>query len=180
LPFGGACNRWYNLRSKIKIDTEQLNLVADYEKRIFDKSLLSLEDSGVHENSKTIGIINLFWSTPISLCITTFFSQLGFRVILSDNLEQRGLDRVNAPFCYPGEIAHGFFLNLLEKKPDYIFLPQFKGEYIESADEMCVTCPLSQGEPFYLNTAFKNHEVYKDLKAKGRVLSPVIDFFRRI
>jgi len=176
LPFGGACNRWYNLRSKIKIDTEQLNLVADYEKRIFDKSLLSLEDSGVHENSKTIGINKSFLVNTYFPLYYNFFSQLGFRVILSDNLEQRGLDRVNAPFCYPGEIAHGFFLNLLEKKPDYIFLPQFKGEYIESADEMCVTCPLSQGEPFYLNTAFKNHEVYKDLKAKGRVLSPVIDF----
>ena len=176
LPFGGACNRWYNLRSKIKIDTEDLNLVADYEKRIFDKSLLSLEDSGAHENSKTIGINKSFLVNTYFPLYYNFFSQLGFRVILSDNLEQRGLDRVNAPFCYPGEIAHGFFFNLLEKKPDYIFLPQFKGEYVKSSDEKGVTCPLSQGEPFYLNTAFKNHEVYKNLKAKGRVLSPIIDF----
>ncbi|MBW2558963.1 MAG: activase [Deltaproteobacteria bacterium] len=175
-PFGGACNRWYNLRSKIKIDTEELNLVAHYEKRIFDKDLLSPEDSVIHENSKTIGINKSFLVNTYFPLYSTFFSQLGFRVILSDNLEQAGLDRVNAPFCYPGEIAHGFFLNLLEKKPDYVFLPQFKGEYVESADETCVTCPISQSEPFYLNAAFKNHELYKDLKSKGRVLSPVIDF----
>ena len=175
-PFGGACNRWYNLRSKIKIDTEKLNLVAYYEKLTFEKHILSPEESGIYEKSKTIGINKSFLVNTYFPLYYNFFSQLGFRVILSDNSDQEGMDRVSAPFCYPGEMAHGFFSNLLGKKPDYLFLPQFKGEYVKSADEEGVTCPISQGEPFYLNTAFKNHEVYKDLKAKGRILSPVIDF----
>ncbi len=176
VPFGGACNRWYNLRSKIKIDTEQLNFVDHYEKLIFDKHVSSPEESGAYENARTIGINKSFLINTYFPLYYNFFSQLGFRVILSDNPEQEGIDRINAPFCYPGEIAHGFFLNLLEKRPDYLFIPQFKGEYVKSADEEGVTCPLSQGEPFYLNTAFKDHKVYKNLKAKGRILSPVIDF----
>jgi len=175
-PFGGACNRWYNLRLKIKINTEQLNFVDHYEKLIFDKHVSSPEESGAYENAGTIGINKSFLINTYFPLYYSFFSQLGFRVMLSDNSEQEGMDRINAPFCYPGEIAHGFFLNLLEKRPDYIFLPQFKGEYVKSAEERGATCPLSQGEPFYLNTAFKNHEVYKDLKAKGRIMSPVIDF----
>ncbi|MCD6486501.1 MAG: activase [Syntrophobacterales bacterium] len=175
-PFGGACNRWYNLRSKIKIDTEELNLVAHYEKLIFDKDGLSPEISGPHENAETIGINKSFLVNTYFPLYYSFFSQLGFRVILSDHSEQEGMDRINAPFCYPAEMAHGYFLNLLEKKPDYLFLPQFKGEYVKSAEEPGVTCPLSQGEPFYLNTAFKNHKIYKNLKTRGRILSPVIDF----
>ena len=175
-PFGGACNRWYNLRSKIKIDTEELNLVARYEKLIFDKDGFSPKRLGPYENAETIGINKSFLVNTYFPLYYSFFSQLGFRVILSDHSEQEGIDRINAPFCYPAEMAHGYFLNLLEKRPDYLFLPQFKGEYVKSAEEPGVTCPLSQGEPFYLNTAFKNHEVYKSLKTRGRILSPVIDF----
>jgi predicted nucleotide-binding protein (sugar kinase/HSP70/actin superfamily) len=26
-------------------------------------------------------------------------------------------------FCYPAELAHGFFSDLLRKKPDLLFLP---------------------------------------------------------
>ncbi len=172
-PFGGACNRWYNLRSKIKVDAEELNLVAYYERQIFDKHIESAEEPGT---AGTIGINKAFLVNTYFPLYYSFFSQLGFKIILPDNPEQEGIDRANAPFCYPAEISHGFFLNLLEKRPDYLFLPQFKGEYIRSAEGKGVTCPLSQSEPFYLNTAFKNHEVYKNLKAQGRVLSPVIDF----
>ena len=39
-----------------------------------------------------------------------------------------------------------------------------------------MTCPLSQGEPFYLAAAYKNSEVFKHLKAGDRILNPVIDF----
>ncbi len=39
-----------------------------------------------------------------------------------------------------------------------------------------VACPLSQGEPYYLASAFKNDEVFKHLKVGDRILNPVIDF----
>ena len=175
-PFGGACNRWYNLRSKIKIDTEELNLAGHYEKRIFSDRVLPPEESGGYDNSKTIGINKSFLVNTYFPLYCHFFSQLGFRVVLPDNPDREGMDMINAPFCYPGEIAHGFFHNLLQKRPDYLFLPQFKGEYLKSSSGKGVTCPLSQGEPFYLNAAFKNHDLYTGLKAKGRIVSSVIDF----
>ncbi len=177
-PFGGACNRWYNLRSKIKVDSEALNLVARYERQVFDRYTTSREEPDTDGDRRTVGINKSFLVNTYFPLYHTFFSHLGLRVILPDNLEQAGIDRVNAPFCYPAEIAHGFFHNLLEKRPGYLFLPQFQGEYVEPDAEEGMTCPLSQGEPFYLNTAFKNHGVYKRLKEEGKVLSPVIDLSR--
>ena len=64
----------------------------------------------------------------------------------------------------------------MEKKPEYLFLPQIKGDYVENCSQRGVTCPLSQGEPFYLASSFKDLETYKNLKAKERILTPAIDF----
>ncbi len=175
-PFGGACNRWYNLRSHVKVNAEEINLVAHYEKLIFCKYKPSPETLGVSENSGTIGINKSFLVNTYFPLYYNFFSRLGFKVVLPDVLKQEGMNRQSAPFCYPAEIAHGYFFDLMEKKPDYLFLPQIKGDYVENGLQKGVTCPLLQGEPFYLASSFKDHETYKSLKAKGRILNPVIDF----
>ena len=175
-PFGGACNRWYNLRFNIDVNSEELDLVAFYEKLIFDKYIKSPEEYGIDKDAKTIGINKSFWSNAYYPLYYDFFSRLGFNVRLSDILEQDGMDRKGAPFCYPAEIAHGYLEDLLKKAPDYLFLPQFKGNYVENGAKNCTTCPLSQGEPYYLASAFKDHETYHNLKTKKRILSPVIDF----
>ena len=88
------------------------------------------------------------------------------------------MDYKGAAFCYPAEIAHGFFMNLLGKKPDYLFLPHVKGLYVEGENCAGTACPLSQGEPYYLSTAFKMHDSFARLKKAGKVLTPVLDFSR--
>ena len=126
-PFGGACNRWYNQRFNIHFDTENLNLVKMHEDLIFQKYIPQPEELGVKENSKTIGINKSFLVNSYYPLYYRFFSRIGFRVFISDISEQEGVDRQRAPFCYPAEISHGYLLNLLRKKPDYLFLPQVKG-----------------------------------------------------
>ena len=175
-PFGGACNRWYNLRFNIDVNVGDLDLVALYEKLIFHKYVKSPEELEVGKDAKTIGINKSFFTNTYYPFYHNFFSRLGFKVCLSGFPEQEGIDRKGAAFCYPAEIAHGYLLNLLKKKPDYLFLPQFKGNYVESDQKYNITCPISQGEPYYLASAFKDHETYQDLKTKKRILSPVIDF----
>ncbi|HUN55659.1 MAG TPA: acyl-CoA dehydratase activase, partial [Smithella sp.] len=177
-PFGGACNLWYNLRSNIETSAGQFNDVSRYEHFIF-------RDNPVHEavnesGLRTIGINKSFLVNTYYPLYKTFFEEIGFRVILSSLIEQEGIDQKSAPFCYPAEIAHGYFLNLLQKKPDYLFLPQLKCDYVEHGDSQGVCCPLSQGEPYYLAAAFKDHGIYEQIKASGRILNPVIDFSRGI
>jgi predicted CoA-substrate-specific enzyme activase len=177
-PFGGACNRWYNLRFNIHVDAEKLNLVKMHEQLVFDEGVLPKETPGVKHGAKTIGLNKSFMTNTCYPLYLHFFSRLGFRVLLSDALERDGIDLKRAPLCYPAEIAHGFLSNLLKKNPDYLFLPQVKGLYVENCDTQSTTCPLSQGEPYYLTSAFKDHERFKHLMKKGKILKPVIDFSR--
>ncbi|MGE5800244.1 MAG: acyl-CoA dehydratase activase-related protein, partial [Syntrophaceae bacterium] len=83
--------------------------------------------------------------------------------------------------CWPVEISHGFLLDLLERRIDWLFLPHFKGGATRNGNgsglvpAKSVTCPISQGEPYYLGTAYKDHPAFRALKTAGRILSPVID-----
>jgi len=173
-PFGGACNRWYNLRARIKIDVEALNHIAHYERMTF--SLPSSPHRPKAIEGPKIGINKSFFTNTYFPLYRTFFEKLGFQILLPDIPEREGIDLKGAEFCYPAELAHGFLSNLLKKDPDYLFLPQIKGDYAEYGTPVSVTCPLSQGEPFYLAAAYKNSEVFKRLKAGDRILNPVVDF----
>jgi predicted CoA-substrate-specific enzyme activase len=173
-PFGGACNRWYNLRAQIKIDAEALNHVARYERMIFP--LPSSSENLQAVGGRKIGINKSFFTNTYFPLYRTFFEKLGLQVVLPDISEREGVDLKSAEFCYPAELAHGYLFDLLKKNPDYLFLPQIKGDYVKQGGSIGVTCPLSQGEPFYLAAAYKNVEGFKRLKAGSRILNPVIDF----
>ncbi|MFA4916425.1 MAG: acyl-CoA dehydratase activase [Syntrophales bacterium] len=175
-PFGGACNRWYNLRFNIHVDSEKLDFVRNRENLIFHKHTPPPEESGKENSYRTIGINKSFLVNTYYPLYRHFFSRLGFQIVLPEISEQEGVDRARAPFCYPAEIAHGFLSHLLKKKPDYLFLPQLKGMYVGNGHMQSTTCPLSQGEPYYLTSAFKDQETFRKLILEEKVIKPVIDF----
>ncbi|MBW2227941.1 MAG: hypothetical protein JRG99_11655, partial [Deltaproteobacteria bacterium] len=85
-------------------------------------------------------------------------------------------DQRNAAFCYPGELAHGYFHSLLEMEnpPEYIFLPHFKAVPVLDGSSSSQVCPFVQGETFYLKATFR--EKLSNLQARGtRVLTPLLD-----
>ncbi len=172
-PFGGACNRWYNLRRGVSLDAESRNLVRFHEELVFRKYA---DDDVKGGNGKIVGMNKSFTVNAYYPLYHGFFSGLGFKVVLPGAVDPKGIDRRRAPFCYPTDIAHGGFENLLQKNPDYLFLPQVKALYVDKRYERSTTCPISQGEPYYLASAFKDHGVFKDLREKKRVLMPVLDF----
>jgi predicted CoA-substrate-specific enzyme activase len=176
-PFGGACNRWYNLRLARRADPEGLDLVRQWERLAFDKADVELDrPAGV------VGLNKSFFTDTYYPLYRRFFEELGFAVVLPETIRQEGVDRRGAAFCYPVEISHGFLQDLLELRIDWLFLPHFKGNAPRNgngtgrAPAKSITCPLSQGEPYYLGTAYKDHPAYLALKKAGRILSPVIDF----
>ncbi len=175
-PFGGACNRWYNLRARVDIPAEDRNFVSHYEALVFRDHISVPKDSNGGERAQSVGINKSFLVNTYFPLYHHFFSQLGLRVILADAARQEGLDRKCAAFCYPAEIAHGYFADLMEKRPDYLFLPQFMGDHVKDVKQKSVTCPLSQGEPFYLAAAFKDHQTFRTCKDAHRLVTPAIDF----
>lgn len=176
-PFGGACNRWYNLRSRFKVDERKLDFVRKYEKHIFsDQGIISLEKPAGKKRRLTVGINKSFHVNALYPFYNYFFRRLGFQVLLPDTLDAEGVASKGASFCYPAELAHGFFRNLLNKKPDYLFLPQLKGMNRDCSGSVGTVCPLSQGEPYYLTAANKENETMAGLQNRKRVLKPVLDF----
>jgi predicted CoA-substrate-specific enzyme activase len=183
-PFGGACNRYYNLRHNVRYDVEKLDLVRTRQQLIFEKyAARPPREIGI-EQQGTIGFNRSFLIHSYYPLYSNFFSELGYAVILPQAPSQEGIDQRDAPFCYPVELAHGFFYSLIESdnSPDYIFLPHFKavpGGNKSDPNSQSQVCPLVQGETFFLQTTFRKQ--LAQLAQKGtKLLTPLIDLSQGI
>ena len=183
-PFGGACNRYYNLRHAKKYEVQRLEMVRARQKLIFEKygagSVPDSNGSLLPANKKKfrgrVGLNRSFLVNTYYPLYSTFFAELGFEPVVSVSCSQQGIDQRGAAFCYPGELAHGFFHSLFQMNnpPDYIFLPHFKA--VPALDDLpsSQVCPMVQGETFYLQTAFRKK--IETLKKHGvRILKPLLD-----
>lgn len=165
-PFGGACNKYVNLRSNVKYDVANLDLVALREKLVFDKYVPKVNRP---HPAKKIGMLKSLLVNTLYPLYYNFFTGMGLDVVLADHLHPEGMERKGAPFCYPVEQAHGFMADLLNHQVDYVFLPHVMGLPVENGIKASVTCPLVQGEPYYLKAVFKE-------LGSQKVLSPMLDF----
>ncbi|MBS3758507.1 MAG: activase [Desulfobacterales bacterium] len=175
-PFGGACNRYYNLRFNLSYDVTKLDLVKRREELIFEKYAAAWSPSNEVPFKGTVGINKSFLVNTYYPLYATFFSNIGYQPVLASNPSQEGIDQRNAAFCHPAELSHGFFDSLLNVDPpvDFLFLPHVRGIPVENGYPVSQVCPFVQGEPFYLQTTFKQR--IDRLKQKGmRLLTPFID-----
>jgi predicted CoA-substrate-specific enzyme activase len=175
-PFGGACNRYYNLRRKVHYDVGALDLVRVRQQLVFKKYATYKAKPDRPGAGKTVALSRSFLVNSYFPFYATFFSEMGFTPVLADKPSARGKDMRNAPFCYPVELAHGFFYTILEQsdRPDFIFLPHFKSIPSLNGNESSQVCPLVQGETFYLRTTFR--EKLAQLTEEGtKVLTPLLN-----
>ncbi|HUI90651.1 MAG TPA: acyl-CoA dehydratase activase [Chitinivibrionales bacterium] len=165
--FGGICNKYYNLRIKKKVETGSLDFVAIREKLLFETYGAP---AGAFNNGRTVGLCRSFLTHTLYPLYSHFFSEMGFTVVLSDEIDPKGISRIESGFCLPGEIAHGSFYNLLQKNLDYIFLPHITQLHVRNVPTYSRLCIFVQGESYYLKTTFR-----KELEASPTIiLSPVI------
>ena len=158
-PFGGQCSMWENVRRHIKIDVNARDFVALREK-------LLLEVHGVppiktrkiekklNDSSHVIGLPMVFSTLTFYPLYSWFFHQLGYSIVLSDRIDSAGIQRCQTSRCYPYEIAHGTFQNLLSAGVKTIFIPHITYMPPDDGDEPGITCPISQATPYYLRSAF--------------------------
>ena len=181
-PFGGACNRYYNLRHNVRYDVKKLDLVKLRQQLIFEKyGAPSPAEKGIKQRG-VVGFNRSFLVNTYYPLYSNFFAALGYKVVLPQESSQEGIDQRNAQFCYPVELAHGFFYSLIESsdRPDFIFLPHFKAvpnEENADPDSQSQVCPLVQGETFFLQTTFRK-KLDKLSQGGTRVLAPLIDLSR--
>jgi predicted CoA-substrate-specific enzyme activase len=165
-PFGGACNRWYNLRRRIKYDTANLDLVRLRQKMVFE-TFGPAPASQAKPGQACVGFNRSFLVNTYYPLYASFFQELGFAPVLPESPHPGGVDRRNAAFCYPAELAHGFFYQLISAPhvPPYIFLPHFKAVPSLDGNSSSQVCPFVQGETFYLQATFRRE--IEMLKARG-------------
>ncbi|SEM20576.1 CoA-substrate-specific enzyme activase, putative [Syntrophus gentianae] len=175
-PFGGACNRWYNLRYSLSVDAESLDRVKEHASLTFQSAESESQIPSSDRISRSVGINRSFLTHSYYPLYQTFFSRLGFSVLLPDSPRPEGMISKGTAFCYPAELAHGFFYDLLHKKPDFLFLPHIRGMYVEGGNPTSTICPISQGEPYYLASTFNDREEFRRLKEADAILQPVLDF----
>jgi len=124
-------------------------------------------------NGKRIGIPRASLFNEFYPFYKAFFTECGFEVVPSDattrDTVNRGLEAVLAEFCFPIKVAHGHFLNILEKKPDYIFIPTIvNAEPLVDGMERSYSCVYVQATPQILQNAIECD--------KSKILTPVLHF----
>lgn len=175
-PFGGACNRYDNLRHKVAHAVDKLDLVKTRQRLVFDQYGAVGPQFFGQTQKGSIGINRSFLTNTYYPLYASFFSLLGYRPVLPQNISSGGIDQRNAPFCYPAELSHGFFHTLItgDPSPEYLFLPHFKSIPAQNGDRSSQVCPFVQGETFFLQTTFR--EQLQDLRQRGfRIFQPLLD-----
>jgi len=176
IPFGGACNRYYNLRKRIQVDADALDLVKKRQKLLLPEPSPHSKNKSSPNVRPTVGINRSFLFYSYYRLYATFFTILGFDLHVPDSPSRQGIAERGAAFCYPVELSHGFFHRLIssDPPPDYLFLPQIKSIPSEGIKTNSVLCPFVQGEPYFLRTTFRRH-LDRAGFTDSRILSPVLD-----
>lgn len=100
----------------------------------------------------TVGIprvLNMYEDYPFWF---TFFTKLGYKVVLSDPsskaLYEKAMDTIPSDSaCYPAKMVHGHIENLLAKKVDRIFYPCIQNGPQEGSKDNTFMCPMVMSYP---------------------------------
>ena len=132
----------------IKKGSKNIPNLFEYKyKRTFDYESLSEEEAF----RGTVGlprVLNMYENYPFW---HTFFTELGFRVVLSTEstreVYEKGIASIpSETACYPAKISHGHIMDLIEKDIDFIFHPAVFYEHKEDQSvDNHVNCPVVIG-----------------------------------
>ncbi|HIC91407.1 MAG TPA: CoA activase [Syntrophaceae bacterium] len=173
LFYGGRCEKYERKRG-----LSESNLPDLFEER--DDLLLSFAKVGKNRDSHRgrIGIPRALHFHDILPFWGTFFTELGFEVVLSDptnkQIIRQGIEKIVVETCFPVKVAHGHVLNLLEKGIDKIFLPStitMACGYHSS--KSTTVCPYVQTIPYTVQSSihFEDYNI--------ELLRPIIYLGRR-
>jgi hypothetical protein len=170
LFYGSRCEK-YDVIKRTKGSTLP-DLFEEREKMLF--APYQGEDA-LPPDAPEVGIPRILYFHEMFPFWKAFFTELGYRVILSDatnkELIRKGVENVVAETCFPIKVSHGHVLNLLEKGVKRLFLPSIinlKPSHPEIPN--CQACPYAQSLPYAIHSSID----FK--KARVEVLQPVMNF----
>lgn len=165
--FGGRCDKYANIRKKNKINMDSIEDISTLrESLLFEKYSPSFKE--IKETKLTVIIPKTFSIFDMWPLYSWFFHSLGVGIQLIENNDSDGKNFIEAPFCFPAEIAHGRVETMLKTEGDYYFLPQLRMMHSMEKGIPATLCPIVQGFPYYARSSFTMD--------RERILSPIIDF----
>ncbi len=156
---GNRCPRGAGLEIKNK----DLPDLYDYRyKRLFDYKPLT-EKEATRGNIGIPRVLNFYENYPYWF---TFFTNLGYRVVLSPRSSKKiygkGIETIpSESVCYPAKLVHGHVMSLIESGVKRIFYPCIPYEVKEPGADNCYNCPIVTSYP---ETIKHNVEAIKDEK----------------
>ncbi|TCK92786.1 putative CoA-substrate-specific enzyme activase [Natranaerovirga hydrolytica] len=105
-------------------------------------------ESGEDQTRGVVGIprvLNMYENYPFWF---TFFNELGFKVVLSDESSSKvfelGIETIpSESVCFPAKMVHGHVTNLIQKKVDFIFYPSITHDQKEQTEaDNHFNCPI--------------------------------------
>ncbi|MBR3327347.1 MAG: 2-hydroxyacyl-CoA dehydratase [Atopobiaceae bacterium] len=144
---GNRCEKGSGRSRKDKVEAP--NLFKEKNELLFNREGLEPQDA----RRGTVGIpraLNMYENYPFW---HTFFTKLGFSVVLSDQstkqIYEAGIESMpSESVCYPAKLSHGHIMNLLAKDVDFIWMPCVRWERQE--DEGATNhynCPIVMSYP---------------------------------
>jgi predicted CoA-substrate-specific enzyme activase len=167
LYYGSRCEK-YDFTKRRKKRTDIPDLFLERENLLFR----SMNHVPISEPPELIGIPRILFFHELYPFWQTFFTSLGFKVILSDKTSKdiinSGVEKVLAEPCFPIKVSYGHICNLIKKGVNRIFIPS-----IINIDNSLL-CPYVQSFPYVVSSAidFKDIQLLKpvinmDFKGKG-------------
>ncbi len=89
-PFGGACNKYYNVRQKLEVNAGQHDLVVLRHDMVFEQYAPDFSD--LPSEASTVGISKSFLTNTFYPLFAHYFKELGYRVILADAVDDKGVE----------------------------------------------------------------------------------------
>ena len=125
------------------------DLFAEREKMMMEAYQPSSQPAAGDSKPLRIGIPRGLMFSEFFPLYNAFFSELGFEVVPSDPTNKRiiemGLDVAIGEPCFPFKVAHGHYMNLIEKGVDVIFAPRvISTEQPNPNMRQAQTCPYLQ------------------------------------
>jgi len=168
--WGNKCSERFkqNIRSERQPCIENL---IEYRYKLLDE----YNHSADVNNGPTIGYIKSMYYFDQFPFWSTYFREIGYRIILSDKTNStiinNGVESLISEPCFPISVAHGHVQNLIEKNVDFIFQPNVIDTETNFNNVYSFLCPWGQVLCFFIkhNPRFKHFN--------DRLLIPNLRFY---
>ncbi|MBI4832307.1 MAG: hypothetical protein HY801_12320 [Candidatus Lindowbacteria bacterium] len=170
--YGGRCEK-YEVDKAKKNTGDIPDLFAERENLLLN---IFPDRTDLPADAPVIGIPRVLFLHEQFPFWKAFFSELGFRIVLSERTNKRiiqqGVETVVAEFCFPVKVAHGHVMDLIQKGIRRLFIPSVIDMQRTGKARNSFNCPYVQAFPYTVRSAIDFEEMGVE------ALSPAVYFGR--